>query len=444
MQYKIIIIGLFLSNIFSIYSFGQNKFNAVKIVDEQVVFEYAIYFSKESSIDKSKAIEIIKAKYENFGIVDSLPKLENVVRPQIVISEIKNVAKDFVAPDIEYLKYCGRGLNEDQKKTLQASSYVLIFDFLCPQKKLLESMQKANNLVFDLMKSEDDFLWDSETRECFTKEYWKEYRLIKNNEVNLSKHITMHLYQKDDYDYCRVITLGMLKFGLPDLCIENLSCYNNVGLANLINLTAQTLHERKKINKNGQLQVDIDLLKNQELKTSLINSLVENAQRKADINIQEGTWEEGDPENVLIEIVFSKENPQVEQDQLLSKIFGAKDEVSYISHNDKILAAKERAKEKIPELYKKFNLGLPTGTHLLIKFPFENEEEQREWMWVEVVKWEKDQVKGLLQNDPHIVKKLKSGQEVEKNINEMFDYIIYYPDGTEEGNETGRIIQGGK
>ena len=236
----------------------------------------------------------------------------------------------------------------------------------------------------------------------------------------------------------------MLKFGLPDLCIENLSCYNNLSLASLINLTSQTLFERKKIDKSGQLKIDIDLLKNQELKTSLISSLVEKAQKKANINIQEGIWEAGDPENKIIEIVFSNENPQVEQDQLISKIFGVKDEVSYISHNDRILAAKERAKEKIPELYEKFNLGLPTGTHLLIKFPFENEKEQREWMWVEVVKWEKDQVKGLLQNDPHIVKKLKSGQEVEKNINEMFDYIIYYPDGTKEGNETGKIIQEGK
>ena len=442
MQNKILIIGLFLSNIFSIYSFGQNKINAGDIVLEQVVFEYAIYFSKESSMDKSKAIEVIKEKYDNFEIIDSFPAIESVVRPQLVISEIKNVARDFVAPDVEYLNYCGRGLDEDQKKTLQKSEYVLIIDFLCTQKKLLESMEKANNLVIDLMKSEDDFLWDSETRECFTKEYWKENRLIKNNEINLQKHITMHLYQKDDY--CRVITLGMLKFGLPDLCIENLSCYSNLSLGNLINLTAQTLFERKKLDKTGQLQVDIDLLKSQDLKTSLMNSLLENAQRKANINIQEGIWEEGDPENKIIEIVFAKDNPQVEQDQLISKIFGAEDEVSYISHDDKILAAKERAKEKIPELYNKFNLGFPTGTHLLIKFPFENEEEQREWMWVEVVKWEEDQVNGLLQNDPHIIKNLKSGQEVEKNINEMFDYIIYYPDGSQEGNETGKIILGGK
>ncbi len=131
----------------------------------------------------------------------------------------------------------------------------------------------------------------------------------------------------------------------------------------------------------------------------------------------------------------------MEQDQLISTIFGAKDEVSYISHNDKIIAAHERAMEKIPALYEKFSKGLPTGTHLLIKFPFENEEEQREWMWVEIVKWEKDMVQGLLQNEPHLIKDLKAGQEIPKQIDEMFDYLIYYPDGIEEGNETGKIMQ---
>lgn len=442
LQQKYIIIAFLLISSFSSNLIGQKKIKKGNIVDPALVFEYAIYFSENSKVDKKHAIEIIQKQYKEFELIDTFPKFENIIRPQLLISEITNVPKDFVAPDLEYLKYCGRGLTEDQEKLLQKSKYVLLFDFLCPNESLYKSMKSANNLMLELAKNENDILWDSETRECFSKEFWKENRLLNDGEINISRHITMHLYQKGDF--CRVITLGMLKFGLPDLCIENLSCYNSLSLASLINLTAQTLYEKKTISKKGKLIVDIDRLKNQKLKTDLLNFLKENAQRKQEIDLIVGTWEEGDPENRLFEIAFSKENPQVEQDELISKIFGSKDEVSYISHNEKIIEAHERAKEKIPQLFEKFSKGLATGTHLLIKFPFENEEEQREWMWVEIVKWEKDVIIGLLQNEPHVIKDLKAGQEVTKNIDEMFDYLIYYPDGTEEGNETGKIIQGKK
>jgi uncharacterized protein YegJ (DUF2314 family) len=302
---------------------------------------------------------------------------------------------------------------------------------------MLSTMQNANKLITELIINENDIIWDSETRECFTKDFWNENRLIKDNSINVSKHITIHLYQKNDY--CRAITLGMLKFGLPDICIENLPCHSNLSVSSLINLTAQTFLDKKTIDKKGKLSIDIDLVKNQELKTDLLNSVEVKAEKKAEINISQGVWEEGDPQNRIIEIGFPKKNPQIEQDELIAKVFGAKDEVSYLIHDDELLAASERAKRKIPELYNKFSKGLPLGTHMLIKFPFENMKGEREWMWVEIVKWEDKTIKGLLQNDPQIVKTLKTGQEVTKNIDDMFDYILYLPDGTQEGNETGML-----
>ena len=117
-----------------------------------------------------------------------------------------------------------------------------------------------------------------------------------------------------------------------------------------------------------------------------------------------------------------------------------KAKVTGLSHDDELLAASERAKDKILEFYDKFSKGLSAGSHLLIKFPFENVAGEREWMWVEVVKWNEKEINGILQNDPQIVKSLKAGQEVTKNIDDMFDYILYFPDGTQQGNETGKII----
>ena len=32
-------------------------------------------------------------------------------------------------------------------------------------------------------------------------------------------------------------------------------------------------------------------------------------------------------------------------------------------------------------------------------------------------------------------------KEVKKNVYDMFDYILFLPDGSYEGNETGKIIE---
>ncbi len=426
------------SSLISSCSSGQKKVPNGKLNDEQLLFEYGIYYSPDSHMTKSDVTELIQKKYSDFEIIDSVPNPENVKGSQILIKEIKNVKEDFAAPDIDLLKYCSHGLSDGQKEILQTSNFVILLDFLCVEDRMLSTMKKANMLIAELIINENDIIWDSETRECFTKDFWNENRLINNNSINVSKHITIHLYPKNDY--CRAITLGMLKFGLPDICIENLSCHSNQSAASLINLTAQTLLDKKSIDKKGKLLIDIESLSNQELKSDLLNSLEEKADKKAEINIKQGVWEEGDPQNRIIEVGFPKNNPQIKQDELIAKVFGSKDEVTYLSHDDELLAASERAKEKIPELYDKFSKGLPVGTHLLIKFPFENVVGEREWMWVEVVKWNEKEINGLLQNDPQIVKSLKAGQEVTNSIDDMFDYILYFPDGTQEGNETGKII----
>lgn len=438
MRNKIIFLGIIFSSLILSCSNGQKKVPEGQLNQEQIQFEYGIYYTSDSHLNKTDVIELIKNKYSDFEIIDSVANLEDVKGSQLVVKEIKNVKKDFTPPDIDFLRYCSHGLSDEQKDILQTSDFVILLDFFCIKDKIFSTMEQANRLITELILSENDIIWDSETRECFTKDYWNENKLIKGNTINISNHITIHLYSKNDY--CRAITLGMLKFGLPDICIENLSCYSNQSVASLINLTAQTLLEKKTIDKEGKLSLDIDLLTNQELKFDLLNTLQENAERKAEINIIEGIWEEGDPQNKIIEIRFPKKNPQIEQDELIAKVFGSKDEATYLSHDDEILAASQRAKEKIPELYDMFEKVLPLGTHLLIKFPFENLSGEREWMWVEVVKWNGKTVKGLLQNDPQIVKTLKSGQEVTKNIDDMFDYILYFPDGTQEGNETGEII----
>lgn len=422
----------------ALLSYGQSPIPKGSISDNEMLFEYAIYFLDDDILNATKAKDLAKKKLSNFQVLDSIPSPENVKGSQVIITPIANVQEVFPPADLEYLKYKSKGLNDTQKKALQKSEYALLLDFVCQKEVLHSTMQKAHEFIKDIVKTKNVAIYDLETRETLSKSFWNDNRLIKDNSINISDQITIHFYRKEQY--CRAITLGMLKFGLPDISIENLSCKSGSELTSFVNLTAQTLFEQQEIKQDGALKLDINTIKNKTLKKAILHTVYENAQKKASIKLIEGTWEDGDPQNSLIEIAFTGENPQIAQDEIISKLFGSEDNIITLSHNEALLAASERAKQKIPELRKMFLAGLPVNSHLLIKFPFRNDAEETEWMWVEITKWNKNDIEGLLQNQPAIVTNLKSGQKVSKNINDMFDYILIKPDGSREGNETSEII----
>lgn len=420
---------------------GQDKIPARNQVEDKILIEYAFHFLDDKVPSKNDVIAQLKKKNPDFVFLDSIISFEDVKGSMVLIHAIDDALESYTPPDFDFLEHSNRGLSDKQKQKLQSSNHAMVVDLVCEKEFLIKTLAAGNQVMGDIAVKHNAVIYDSETRETFSAEVWNEHRLIKGEDLNIQKHITIHLYQDND-EYCRAITLGMAKFGLPDICMENVSCYSNKGPVNLINLTAQTLYEQKQIEEKGKLQVDIKKLKNKDLRETLLEGIVENGKKKGEIDLIVGQWEEGDPENRLIEIAFGRTNPQVEHDALISSIFGSSDEITSVKHDDELLAASQRAKDKLPELKEKFTKGLPTGSYLLMKFPFESDEGQREWMWVEIVKWQGDEIKGILQNDPYYIPNLKSGQEVTKDVNDMFDYILQHPDGSEEGNETGKIMMG--
>lgn len=435
------IIFLFAFVLVQAISFGQKNIPNGRLAEDKIINEYVIYFLDDDILTSDQATSQLKKNYPKLEIKDWIQDLEDVRGFQALVNEV-NVGIMVSPPDLEYLEYSSVGLTEKEKNDLQKSKKALVLDFFFEKEQLYSALKITNEAIHNLVKNKNVVIFDSETGESFSKEAWKETRLFEKNDVNIANHIVIHLYQKDQF--CRAITLGMSKFGLPDIVMENLSCHSGSSFYNIINLTAQTLLEKYDINENWELKLDIVKIKNKELKSFFLSTCYDNAKKKAPITFITGTSEQGDPENRLIEISFEGDNPQIAHDELISTLFGSVDEIALVTHNERILEASERAKSRIPELKKMFQEGLPLDTHLLVKFPFEYGPDQREWMWIEVTKWTENSVSGLLQNDPVYVKDLKSGQKVSKDIRDMFDYMIYKPDGSYEGNETGKIMMEGK
>ncbi len=404
---------------------------------EDITFRTIIYVKSEKIA--TKALNEIKPVV-NLRKVAALPKKSSSVAFTETIS--LDLTESYPPPNIETLSYFGIGLSEQQAKDVQNHKAAIVLDFALPFDKKLSGLKSANQYVFNLAKLVNGFIWDSETRQLFTITSWKEKRLDswQNNIPIIESHITIHAYKNPEN--IRAISLGMVKFGLPDIVVNDYPWSSNTTMGNLINLVAQSLLEGSQPNDDNMLKIDLSKLSESSFKKKLQNSLLENATGKFEIGFKAAFWEEGDPTNNIMELRFDQqqgESIQEKQDSLLSSAFGWSDPITYVKHNQQIIEASERAKIKLPELQQAFKNFKP-GEYILLKAPFATPEGGNEWMWVEVLVWNHGTITGLLNNTPFNVPELRSGSKVTISQDDVFDFIRYFPDGSQEGNETGELI----
>lgn len=408
-----------------------------------IKFQFAVYYSAAPTSDPLAALDsITQRNWPALAIVKQLPK-----DPQGMLVQARmemNVAEKYAPPDARSLGYFGRGLSKAQVDAVQGSKQALQLNFSHPAKHAMEGLRAASNVAEQVARSTGGLLWDEETREMFTPDKWRELRLANWNGgvPDVSKHLTIHSYKSGDL--VRAISLGMAKFGLPDLVIDQFAWSSSNPMGSIINLLAQALAEGKPVGAGGHIDLDINTIANQAIRARELAALKPNGHTIAKLALVKGTMEDGDPANRLAEITFGRypgPDPQARQDAMLSAMFGYSSTVRTIRHNAELVAASQAAQMKLAGLRAAFARGLRPGEYIQVKAPFPKPSGGTEWMWVEVSKWQGEKIEGLLKNEPEDIPTLRAGQVVQVRQGKVFDYLHRYPDGKEEGNATGAIIE---
>jgi uncharacterized protein YegJ (DUF2314 family) len=413
------------------------------LFSEGILCEYAIYLLPGSTENPGDVLAKLLPAHSSWTSAAKLP--QKAVRPTLVTHLITDATKSYKAPDLHSLEYFGRDLSKEQAAQVQSCDKVYVLTFVYPAKDAWKSLRSATTLAGKMGAGLHGLIWDEATRELFSPEGWDKLRVATwptEGVPDLSKQVTMHAYK--DGDYVRAITLGMSKCGLPDAVVNGFVWSDSRQMGNLINLLCQTLAEGAQLKTPGEFDLDIRNIKESGVRQRMTDSLLEHASSTAKLGLKVGKLEEGDDENRLIEITFDRyEGADVHsrQSAMISDIFGWKDDVKSIRHNDEVLAASAHAREKLPELRSLFQKGLSPGEFIQVKAPFKGTDGRTEWMWVEVVTWNGDAIHGMLKNEPYFNPTLHAGQPVDVSEKALFDYLHIFPDGHEEGNETGPIIE---
>ncbi len=410
------------------------------IVNSYFVNNIGIYSLDNDTVSKAILEKLAREKLVGFKQLDSIPQSSNIDSYSISLHQ---PSKDFTPPDLSSLAYFARDLSDKEKLALQNYKNVISFTFKGETKDVYNKQKRINNFVNELVKNKNVVVADINSYEWFNSKSWNEKRVENfiGSDKDIVHQISIHFYRESEF--CRGVTMGMEKFGLPDLSIKAFTCSDQNTYNNLINAAIQTLAEKPFILEDSTLVIDLRLIKNDVVRNELRANLKQNAKEKAVIKLQSVEPEEGDNINKQFMISFrdpNYANQQEEQNFLVANLFGAKDSITHITHDSLIIITSEKARQRLPELKTLFNKGLAPGYSILVKAPFKTDNDSNEWMWVEITKWTSRSLSGVLQNNPFEIKNLKAGALVEIDEADIFDYILNKPDGSSEGNETGKII----
>lgn len=257
------------------------------------------------------------------------------------------------------------------------------------------------------------------------------------------RHVTIDAYDRGD-GLVRSISVGMSKLGLPDVVVNGSRSGDVQPVGNLVNAVCQWMVEHGEVAREGALDLELGALRADAVREPDLAGLVKGARPKVTLTIARGERDEGDAENRLLELTFGglvEGTPTERQSAVLAAVFGADDKVTRIEHDQRLLAASAEARRRLLALKPAWQAGRKPGEHLLVKGPFETASGGREWMWLEVTAWKGTEISGILANDPEDVPGLRPGAPVSVEEGSVFDYLLRREDGTEEGNETGKLIE---
>ena len=210
------------------------------LMSAQIRYEFAIYYltpPSESPLASLKS-KIVGSKSAGFKLVGRLPKSLD-----------------------------GRLLSLEQARALQDSKQALIMDFGYPQGDVWGGLRAAYGIAEAVARDTGGLLWDEQTREVFSPDEWHKRRLATwdGTEPEISRHVVIHAYNSGEYVSPNFFTLGMEKFGLPDVVVNGTSWSMNREVGNLINAFCQSMAEGTPVGKGGAFRLDLHAIRNKSV-----------------------------------------------------------------------------------------------------------------------------------------------------------------------------------
>lgn len=251
--------------------------------------------------------------------------------------------------------------------------------------------------------------------------------------------VELHPLDEDDVaGPYRLLSLGMARYGVPDLEWRGFHEKDGGRLAAILNAVASKLAQG---DRGPTIRVSlVDVARIAKKKPDELTRTVDKSKDLA-IRLTLAERTPADPDNDVYRLEAPGEGGEDAHAELLATLYGDARVMTTGTSDPVLLAAEARAKKSVgPAVAKWKKIG---GSLILrVPFPVPTEKGKAEVMWMKVKTCDDSGVcKGTLASRPVFVKNLEAGAEVSGKLADVSDYLLELPDGSKEGGETIQILE---
>jgi uncharacterized protein YegJ (DUF2314 family) len=299
--------------------------------------------------------------------------------------------------------------------------------------------------------------------------------------IHVTEHILVTVGPDGQRGHCTMFTRGMMRFGLPDLEMQDVPANLVKSMLLVVNGVAQYLVEQSTQAAEAceaQGGEDLDELRHLEIAEEILltRENVRLSYKKRGEEPQEALRQEEEQHEqsetsaaeggvvpLRLALHLAPDSPPllhilpprsvttslpIWYNQLLSDLFGAasmRDIPTLVrtaqTNDPTVLQAQQESLKTLTQVKRRFQNGFRSGEVLYIKHGFLLTSGNHEYMWINVTHWdESGEIRGQLANDPRSRLDLRVGQEVSLLESDVFDWLITYLDGRTEGGHTTNAL----
>ena len=233
---------------------GLHGVSTRELTAKHTLYHYAIVYLEQSGSSKAKFEKLISDD-SAFKVSHRSPR--NMTEPTLFLSEKQNLRWE---PVDEW------GMDEEPPKTWPHAIEVWLYS---PDKGLLQNVLDAQTLLYEFAKATGGLIADIEAKTVFEVDAWKKNRLNRwvDKYPYVPSHVTMTYLKRGRWYRAR--TMGMRKFGLPEITVAGFISSHLTELDALLKLTCQTLIERPFLDAGGRYRLNVSEIAETRLKDQL-------------------------------------------------------------------------------------------------------------------------------------------------------------------------------
>ncbi len=326
---------------------------------------------------------------------------------------------DFGIPDAEFVT--AYGVEVDRPEALAESQEVVLAWFAGPREQSIETFAVAHSAFAAAARSTGGWIEDLDTQMLFGAEAWAG----RDPRGNLQNWFVVDEDEPPEGSgTTRLVTRGLRRYGDFELVVEDVPVGTEADVGWALDAIAATLHPLSEV--PGQVTVDT-------------------ASARGIARFEVSTPREDDPAEPLLRARFEGEivvgdapviaaEPEVPAPTALSvELLPAPSRPSAPTTLDEARAA---VRESLVTLESAWAAGFPPGDVLAVCVPFTTASGGKEYLWVEVTRWQEGGLSGRLATEPSAVPGLHQGDTLNVRQADIFDYVYRRADGSKTGNLT--------